>query len=60
MYSSIHNIKKIVTKKSTRKDKDGNIDYRTVSIKAIDKDDNKVSFTFFVTEDCKLLDSFDD
>ena len=60
MYSSIHNVKKKVTKKSTRRDKDGNIDYRTVSIKAVDKDDREVRYTFFVSEDCKLLDSFDD
>lgn len=60
MYTSIHRVKKIVTTKSTSKDDAGKINYRTVTIKATDSDDKSYELTFFVTDDVKLLESFED
>lgn len=60
MYTSIHRVKKIVTTKSTNKADDGKINYRTVTIKATDSDDKSYELTLFVTDDVKLLESFED
>jgi hypothetical protein len=60
MYTSIHRVKKIVTSKSTNKDDAGKVNYRTVTIKATDSDDKNYELTLFVTEDVKLLESFED
>jgi hypothetical protein len=60
MHTSIFDIKKIVTKKRTHKEDDGTTRFRTVKVIAYDKEDNRSEITFFVTDDVKLLDSFED